>query len=51
MKEKMQQYFNTKYDSALFMNQNYIGEEKAIIPIYLHSKEEIYSNFDHNHFF
>lgn len=50
MKEKMQQYFNTKYDSALFMNQNYIGEEKAIIPIYLHSKEEIYSNFDHNHF-
>ena len=46
----MQQYFNTKYDSALFMNQNYIGEEKAIIPIYLHSKEEIYSNFDHNHF-
>ena len=31
MKGKMQQYFNTKYDSALFMNQNYIEEEKATI--------------------
>ncbi len=46
---KMKRYLNVNFDSKLYMNQHYIKDEKAVIPIHINKKEEIYSSFDRKH--
>ena len=38
---KMNRYLNVNFYSKLYMNQHYIKDEKAVIPIHINKKEEI----------
>ena len=46
MTNKTKQYLKENFDSKLYMNQHYIKDEKAIIPIYIKNIDDIYISYD-----
>lgn len=46
MTNKTKQYLKENFDSKLYMNQHYIKDEKAIIPIYITNIDDIYISYD-----
>ena len=46
MTNKTRQYLKENFDSKLYMNQHYIKDEKAIIPIHITNLEELYISYD-----
>lgn len=46
MTNKTKQYLRENFDSKLYMNQHYIKDEKAIIPIYITNIDDIYISYD-----
>ena len=46
MTNKTRQYLKKNFDSKLYMNQHYIKDEKAIIPIHITNLEELYISYD-----
>ena len=46
MTNKTKQYLKENFDSKLYMNQHYIKDEKAIIPIYITNINDIYISYD-----
>lgn len=45
-KQQMKRFMNASFDSKLYINEHYIKKEKAVIPIHLHSFDDIYSHYD-----